>query len=126
MATALLSKLGPAEPELQELRDVIERQTAQLARLLDDLLDVSRIASGKIVLRKDPVSLVLAVNSGIEASRPFINSQEHQLTVSLPRDCPENDARQAALAVPNVAAAMAGKTPRKVIVVANRIINVVV
>jgi leucyl-tRNA synthetase len=47
-------------------------------------------------------------------------------TVSLPRDCPENDAREAALAVPNVAAAMAGKTPRKVIVVANRIINVVV
>ena len=47
-------------------------------------------------------------------------------TVSLPRDCPEDDAREAALAVPNVAAAMAGKTPRKVIVVANRIINVVV
>jgi leucyl-tRNA synthetase len=47
-------------------------------------------------------------------------------TLDLPKDAPESDARAAALALPNVAKAISGKTPRSVIVVTNRIVNVVV
>jgi PAS domain S-box-containing protein len=84
MAVAMLRKIGPPVPELQELRDIIDRQTAQLTRLLDDLLDVSRIASGKIVLRKDRASLGLAVSGAVESVRPQIDSQGHELVVSTP------------------------------------------
>jgi len=79
MAVSMLHQLGPPDPELVKLRDMIERQTAQLARLLDDLLDVSRISSGKIVLRKEPTSLGLAIASAVEAARPSIRSQRHEL-----------------------------------------------
>jgi PAS domain S-box-containing protein len=83
LAVGMLQKIGPPDPELRELRDIIERQTSQLARLLDDLLDVSRIASGKIVLRKERVSLGLAVTSAVESVRPLIDSQRHELSVKL-------------------------------------------
>src|SRR5262249_60605606 len=49
----------PAEPELQWARDVIERQVQQLARLVDDLLDLSRISRGKISLQLEPVDLAV-------------------------------------------------------------------
>jgi PAS domain S-box-containing protein len=86
MAVAMLGQIGPPDPELQELRDMIERQTMQLTHLLDDLLDVSRIASGKIELRKDRVSLAVAVANAVEALRPSIDSQEQELAVSLPEE----------------------------------------
>jgi signal transduction histidine kinase len=84
MAVAMLQKVGPPDPELKELRDIIDRQTTQLTRLLDDLLDVSRIASGKIVLRKDRASLGLAVSIAVESARPQIDSQRHELIVNVP------------------------------------------
>lgn len=84
LAVAMLRSVGPPQRELQDLRDVIERQANQLGRLLDDLLDVSRITSGKIVLRKDRVSLGVAVSSGIESSRPLIHALGHELVVRMP------------------------------------------
>ena len=84
MAVDLMRKKGPADGELRELRDIIERQTNQLARLLDDLLDVSRIVSGKIVLRPEWVSLGLAVSSAVEAVRPAVRARGHHLSVELP------------------------------------------
>jgi PAS domain S-box-containing protein len=92
LAVAMLRKLGPPDRELQELRDIIDRQTTQLARLLDDLLDVSRITSGKIVLRKARVSIALAVSSAVESSRPLIDSRGHRLELHLPPHSPEVDA----------------------------------
>ncbi|HEX5030308.1 MAG TPA: PAS domain S-box protein [Candidatus Eisenbacteria bacterium] len=86
MAVDLMRKKGPTDPELRELRDIIERQTNQLARLLDDLMDVSRIVSGKIVLRQERASLGLAVSSAVEAVRPALGARGHQLTVELPPD----------------------------------------
>ena len=55
-----------------------------MIRLVDDLLDISRISSGKISLQKERVSLALIVTNAIEASRPLIESENHQLTVTLP------------------------------------------
>jgi PAS domain S-box-containing protein len=83
-ATQYLRLKGPAEPGLQNARDIIDRQVRQLVRLVDDLLDVSRISSGKISLRRERISLAWIVTNAVESSRPLIESENHQLTVTLP------------------------------------------
>jgi PAS domain S-box-containing protein len=62
-------------------RDVIERQVNHLARLIDDLLDVSRIARDKLELRKQPVEIADVIRSAVEASRPMIESCGQTLLV---------------------------------------------
>ncbi len=74
------------DPALRNARDIIDRQVKHLVRLVDDLLDISRISSGKIGLRKERVSLALIVTNAVEASRPAIESENHQLTVTLPAE----------------------------------------
>ena len=74
------------DPALRNARDIIDRQIRHLVRLVDDLLDISRISSGKIGLQKERVSLSLIVTNAVEASRPAIESENHQLTVSLPTE----------------------------------------
>jgi len=83
MAVAVLNRIGSPEPEQQKLRDVIDRQTTQLTRLLDDLLDVSRISSGKIALRKERVDIENAVASAVESIRPLMDARGHELVVDL-------------------------------------------
>jgi signal transduction histidine kinase len=63
---------------------VIEDQVKQMTRMVDDLLDVSRITRGKVVLQKEPVDLEVVVGLAVEASRPLIKDCQHQLTVELP------------------------------------------
>ena len=65
---------------------ILTRQVDHLARLVDDLLDVSRIVRGRIELRREPVDLNAAANVAVEAARPLIAEQAHELTVSLPPD----------------------------------------
>jgi PAS domain S-box-containing protein len=84
LAIGMLRRLGPPDPEFQELRNIIERQTAQLSHLLDDLLDVSRIASGKIVIRKERILLGFAISGAIESAEPMIRARDHQLRVTTP------------------------------------------
>jgi signal transduction histidine kinase/DNA-binding response OmpR family regulator len=67
-------------------KDVIGRQVKQLSRLVDDLLDVSRITQGKIELKVEAVDVSEVVNAAVEAARPFIDAQEHSLMVLLPRN----------------------------------------
>jgi two-component system CheB/CheR fusion protein len=63
---------------------MMERQIAQLVRLVDDLLDVSRITRGKVQLRKEPVDLATVVAQSLETSRPLLEARRHELTVSMP------------------------------------------
>jgi signal transduction histidine kinase/CheY-like chemotaxis protein len=63
-------------------RDMIDRQVQHLSRLVDDLLDVSRITRGKIELRLEPVDLAEVLGRGIETARPLIESKHHRLNVS--------------------------------------------
>jgi signal transduction histidine kinase/DNA-binding response OmpR family regulator len=70
--------------ELEWSRDVIGRQVRHLARLVDDLLDVSRITKGKIRLQLEPVPLQAVVTQAVEASRPEIDARGHHLDVSVP------------------------------------------
>ena len=75
---------GDSQPEVVWARDMIERQTMQLVRLVDDLLDVSRITGGKIRIELECVDVAAVVATAIETSRPLIDEAGHQLTVSIP------------------------------------------
>jgi signal transduction histidine kinase len=80
---------GGASPELQEVAAMVERQIEQLTRLVDDLLDVSRVGHGKINLEMKPVDLKTVVTLAIESSCPLIVARKHFLKVSLPRQAVE-------------------------------------
>jgi signal transduction histidine kinase/CheY-like chemotaxis protein len=83
-AAEVLRRLDLADPHLQWASDVIARQVEHMVRLVDDLLDISRITSGKIQLRMEPVDVNVAVARAIETSRPLIDSRSHELSVELP------------------------------------------
>jgi two-component system, sensor histidine kinase len=65
---------------------MMTRQVAQMVRLVDDLIDLSRITTGKLAVRKVPIDLRTAVRDAIETARPFIDSRKHDLAVQLPRE----------------------------------------
>jgi CheY-like chemotaxis protein/two-component sensor histidine kinase len=69
---------------LQWARDVIDRQMQHMTRLIDDLMDVSRISRGKIELKRERVALVTVVQGAVETSRPLIEQYGHELIESLP------------------------------------------
>src|SRR5262249_40418749 len=73
-------------PEMQWARDVIDRQMQQMTRLIDDLMDVSRITRGRLELRKERVELASVLQGAVETSRPLIDGSGHQLTVALPAE----------------------------------------
>ena len=72
------------EQAVQSAAEMMERQIRHMVRLVDDLLDVSRISRGKIDLRRERVELASIIHQAVESSRPAIESGQHQLTVSLP------------------------------------------
>ena len=74
------------DPSINEMRHIMENQVAQIERLVDDLLQVSRIDRGKLELRRELVDLSAVVASAVEASRPMIDAAGHELTVSLPAE----------------------------------------
>lgn len=80
-ALAILQSHTPADEALRRCHDVIGRQVSQMARLLDDLLDVSRLSRGKLMLRRGPVLLQDVLDAAIETSRPLIQQHGHALTV---------------------------------------------
>jgi signal transduction histidine kinase/CheY-like chemotaxis protein len=83
-AVQILGRQAGADPVVQRARQVVERQALHQARLLDDLLDVSRITRGKIELRRRKLDLGAAVNEVVEATRPLINAKAQSISVALP------------------------------------------
>lgn len=77
---------GQLRGDAEEIRQILERQVKHLVRLVDDLLEVSRMTRGKVELRKEPVELAELVRSAIEVSRESIEARGHQLTVSIPSE----------------------------------------
>jgi signal transduction histidine kinase/CheY-like chemotaxis protein len=67
-----------------DIQTMLERQVGHIVRLVDDLLDLSRITNGKIELRKEPIDIVAAVRDAVETSRPLIEERGHELTLTLP------------------------------------------
>ncbi len=72
-----------ADEQLAWAREVIGRQTKQLSRLIDDLLDISRITQGKIQLRREPLDLAAAVARAVESVRPQVDARRHMLEVDV-------------------------------------------
>lgn len=83
-AAHILGQLKLNEPRVDWARGVIERQVEQLIRLVDDLLDVSRIVRNKITLRQEPLELSELFQRAIEASQPLLESRGHHLETRLP------------------------------------------
>jgi signal transduction histidine kinase/ActR/RegA family two-component response regulator len=84
-AAQVLRMADLADPQLCSARDILDRQVQQMARLIDDLLDISRITKGKLQLRKERVALAAAIQSAVEAAGPALAAQGHELTVTLPQ-----------------------------------------
>ena len=82
-----LLKTAPATPGLHEQAcGILERQVGHLVRLVDDLLDVSRITRGTLGLHPGPVDLAAVVGNAVETSRPLIDAAAHELELDLPRE----------------------------------------
>jgi signal transduction histidine kinase/CheY-like chemotaxis protein len=79
-----LEVLDRGEGNAAKLRAVLRRQTQHLARLVDDLLDVSRVTSGKIVLKRGHLDLAALVRRCVAAMEPTIAAQAHEISVSVP------------------------------------------
>jgi signal transduction histidine kinase len=78
-------KMAGDSPEvIREGREIIERQLAQIMRLDDDILDLSRIRQGKIELRKERIDVASVIAIAVENSQPFIEMAGHKLNVEVP------------------------------------------
>lgn len=85
-AAELLASPKLTPEQLSWVSQVVRRQTGHMALLLEDLLEVTRISRGKLVLRKEHVRLSSIAQWAIESVRPLIGEKHHQLVVSLPPD----------------------------------------
>jgi signal transduction histidine kinase/ActR/RegA family two-component response regulator len=80
----ILKRMYPAAYAVTQVREVVERQVTHLTRLVDDLLDVARITSGKVELHRERVLLSTVMDHAIEISAPIFEANHHKLEVSRP------------------------------------------
>ena len=85
-ALQIIRLRGDDKPTLEQARTMMERQLGQMVRLIDDLLDLSRITRGKLNLRKERIDLATVVRNAVDAAHPLIEATGHALTVELPGD----------------------------------------
>jgi PAS domain S-box-containing protein len=84
LTSAAIIRRNGAVPAIERAANIVERQTRHLGRLLDDLLDVSRITRGMIELRCETVALAAAVTDALEAARPLIDEVGHTVSLAFP------------------------------------------
>ena len=82
-AVKILQLKAKPTPESQSALDVIDRQTRQMTRLIDDLLDIARITSNKLELRKERIELRNVLNAAVETSQPLIEQRGHELILEV-------------------------------------------
>jgi signal transduction histidine kinase/DNA-binding response OmpR family regulator len=88
-AVHILASAQELPPKLAWARDVIGRQADHMARLIDDLLDVSRIVQGKVAVKPEKLQLASLIERSVEASSPRLGAREQVLDVVLPKQCIE-------------------------------------
>src|SRR5207248_8127699 len=82
-----IMRIADKDPHaVSRARDVLDRQTRQLSRIVDDLIDISRIVERKIELRKDRITLGSVVDMALETCRSMIEECRHRLRVSVPSE----------------------------------------
>ena len=105
-ATQLLRRKAQAaaDADLQRLGDIIERQVTDITRLLDDVLDLSSVALGKLRLRMAPVALAAVVDHALEWTRPLIEARRHRFSLRQPSHplCVNGDAVRLAQVLSNL------------------------
>jgi signal transduction histidine kinase/ActR/RegA family two-component response regulator len=84
-AIHILRVLDPSAPEATQAQDIIERQVEQMTRIVDDMLDLSRIARGQVVLHREPVDLTSVIDAAVETSQALIETRRHTLDIVLPQ-----------------------------------------
>jgi PAS domain S-box-containing protein len=85
-ALGILRQVRTDDPVIQQAGAIIERQVRQMVRLVDDLLDISRITKGKLQLKMEPVELRAAMHRAAESARPLLDARRHELSVLLPTE----------------------------------------
>ena len=83
-AVKIMKQRGLNDPEICWARDVVDHQVRQMAELVDDLLEISRVTTGKVRLQKEPVDVATIVAFAVETSRPMIEILHHRLSIVLP------------------------------------------
>ncbi|HSW16417.1 MAG TPA: ATP-binding protein [Ramlibacter sp.] len=83
---SIIKRVSGDAGRVEQVTAMIERQVGQMSRLVDDLLDVSRIGTGKIELKKTRTSLIRVINAAVEMSRPHIEAAQHKLSLSFPNE----------------------------------------
>ncbi len=83
-ALNILRQMRTNDPLIEQAGNIIDRQVGVMVRLVDDLLDISRITKGKLRLTKEHVELRLVVNHAAESVRPFMDARKHEFSVALP------------------------------------------
>jgi len=83
-AVKIMKQRGSDDPDLCWAREVVDHQVRQMAHLVDDLLEISRVTSGKVRLHKEPVDVATIVAYAVETSRPAIEADHHRLSIALP------------------------------------------
>jgi signal transduction histidine kinase len=103
-ALQVMRLLGPADPRVQEARDLIDRQARHLGRLVDDLLDLSRVTRGKVTLRTERLPVADLLAAAVDAARPAFDARGHRLEVSPPPGplCVEGDPTRLAQVLGNL------------------------
>jgi two-component system CheB/CheR fusion protein len=82
----LIRLAGDTPESVRRVRPIMERQIGQMVRLIDDLLDISRITSGKIVLQRMPTSLPELIQAAVDAQRAAIETSHIELTIDVPSE----------------------------------------
>ncbi|MGQ0640667.1 MAG: PAS domain-containing hybrid sensor histidine kinase/response regulator [Gemmatimonadaceae bacterium] len=80
----ILRVTGPRDSAVERVRDILERQVNHLVRLVDDLMEMSRITRGKIELRREQIELAAVIGSAVEASKPGIDAAGQDLVIAIP------------------------------------------
>lgn len=78
-----IMRMSPDKGASEEIRAMMERQVTHLVRLIDDLLDVSRVSRGKIELRRERVTIQTALQAAIESCKPLVESRHHTLSLEI-------------------------------------------
>ena len=83
-ALSILRQMKTNDPIIEQAGNIIDRQVVQMVRLVDDLLDISRITKGKLRLTREKVELRVVANRAAESVRPLMDARKHDFSVSLP------------------------------------------
>jgi PAS domain S-box-containing protein len=110
----ILERTGSETPLGTQVRGIMARQLEQMVRLIDDLMDVSRISRGRISVKRERMDLLDAVRTAVDTARPAIDAAEHKLALDLPPGpvVVEGDAVRLAQVFANLLSNAAKYTPR--------------